>query len=76
MQADRFAVLRTDLEATFSQRAANRGLGHQESQKAGQLADAMLTELKSLVRQVQGGDFIEARKFIRSLAYEAQLPII
>ena len=76
LRADRFAVLRTDLDATFSQRAANRGLGQQESQKAGQLADAMLTELKSLVRQVQGGDFIEAQQFLRSLAYEAQLPVI
>jgi len=76
LQTDQFAAMRANLDATFSQRAANRGLEQQESQKVRQLTDTMMTELVGLVRQVQGADFVEAQQFIRSLAYEAQLPVI
>lgn len=76
LQADEFAAFRRELENTLAQRVADQGLAPEEQLKAQQTIQAMLEELKRLVREVNPTDYVEARRFIKSLAYETRLPLI
>jgi hypothetical protein len=76
LQADEFAAFRAELEETFAERAANGRIAAEERDQAQQTTKAMLEGLKKLVREVHPNDYIEARRFLKSLAYEAQLPTI
>lgn len=76
LQTDRFADFRTDLQRTFSQRAAQRGLKPPQRLRAGRTTDAMAAELKKLVRQAAPHDYIEAHRFLESLAHEVRLLVI
>ncbi len=76
LQADAFAGLRAELEKAFAERAASRRLEVGRQTAARQTTDAMLGQLKRFVHDVHPNDYAEAKRFIRSLAYEVRLSVI
>jgi hypothetical protein len=74
LQEDDYRTFRTDMESVFAQRAATGNLSPDAVGKAKQTTEAMLAELKSHVRDVSQQDYIAARRFIESLAYEVRSP--
>ena len=76
LQADEFAALRAELEKAFAERAASRRLEVAKQTAARQTTDAMLGQLKRFVHDVHPNDYTEAKRFIRSLAYEVRLSVI
>jgi len=75
LQSDEFTPFRAELDRLFAERAANGSFHTQDRVKVEQTAGAMLAELKTHVREVSPMDYTRARRFIESLAYEAQLPV-
>jgi hypothetical protein len=75
LQADEFAAFRAELEQTFVQRAADGRVGLEDHVKVSRTAKVMLDVLKTYVSEVDGMDYIAARRFIESLAFEARLPL-
>jgi hypothetical protein len=75
LRADEFAPFRVELEKSFVQRAANRGIGLEEHVKISQTAEVMLDVLKIYVGGVDPMDYMAARRFIESLAFEARQPL-
>jgi SLT domain-containing protein len=71
---DSFANDRAELEQLFAERAQAGGMSGEGSIKAQQATKAMLEDLKAQITQVPSSDYVRARKFIESLAYEASLP--
>ena len=69
-----YGVLRAALEHVFAQRAAAGQLHPYAVGFAKQATDGMLAQLKTRVREVPQQDYIAARRFIESLAYEVQRP--
>jgi hypothetical protein len=70
-----FSDGRLQLESLFAQR--NRGAGSSASSVAREVrtgATQMREQLKSKIRQISPAEYVAARKFLVSLAYEAQLP--
>ncbi|OHB72646.1 MAG: hypothetical protein A2V70_17300 [Planctomycetes bacterium RBG_13_63_9] len=74
LQSDEFAELRAELESVFSTRAANGEIGADELAVVSQTTSAMLNQLRKTVRDVNPMDYVMARRFIESLAYEARSP--
>jgi len=75
LQADEFVAFRAELEKVFAQRAANRGIGLEDHVKVSETAKVMLEVLKMYAGGVDPMDYVAARRFIESLAYEARQPI-
>ena len=74
LQEEEFGALRAALENVFAQRAVNGPLHADTAGAAKQATDGMMAHLKTRVREVDQQDYIAARRFIESLAYEAQRP--
>jgi hypothetical protein len=74
LQEDDYSTFRADLEGVFTERAASGSLSPDGVGKAKQATEAMLAELKSHVREVSQQDYIAARRFLESLAYEVRSP--
>jgi hypothetical protein len=74
LQEDDYRTFRSDVEGVFAQRAATGALSPDAVGKAKQATEAMLAELKSRVWDVSQQDYIAARRFIESLAYEVRSP--
>jgi hypothetical protein len=74
LQGDEYAAARAELEAFFGTRAAHGETSPADQAKVAQAARVMLNELKKAVRKVNPMDYTAARRFIKSLAYEATLP--
>jgi hypothetical protein len=70
LQDDRFAAHRSDLEKLFLTRAQQGALALEDRSQIRKTTDAMLNELRGLVRDVPQADYIAARRFIESLAFE------
>jgi len=70
-----FAVYRAQLEQLFSYRAAKGKFDSAPQRQVQELTGAMLARLKANIRQLSPMDYTEARGFLNSLAYEAQLPV-
>jgi hypothetical protein len=72
LQGDEFAPERGVLEQMFANRAMSHGAigvqGHATIKKA---VDAALAKLKVQIRQIDTGNYLEARNFLNSLGYEA-----
>ena len=71
LQRDQFAEHRERIDDLFVQRLDYGQDIHQEVQD---LSKEIHTEMCSLVREVPSAEYIQARKFIRSLAYDSQFP--
>lgn len=69
LQRDDFSEHRSQIEKLFVARLDyNQDIGQQVED----LTDGMHARLCSMVREVPSGDYIKARKFIRSLVHESQ----
>jgi len=74
LQEEEFGALRAALENVFTHRAMAGKLHPDAAGAAMQATDGMMAHLKTRVRGVDQQDYIAARRFIESLAYEAQRP--
>lgn len=77
LKAEPFAEHRAELEKIFAERAKNGYLTPEQYLRVRELTSSMTTELQSLVRQNPSryptSASIDARKFVESLALEANL---
>ncbi len=71
LKADCYEPLRTELEALFAQRAAG-DLDVEAYLELDRLIDQMIEQLKTTVCSVPQMDYVAAKRFLRSLAYEVQ----
>jgi len=71
---DEFAAGRDKLEQAFSRRASESVVGNDGYQKIQAETKTMLAELKEQVRQVSPSQYMLAKRFLESLAYEARHP--
>lgn len=74
LETDEFAQTRRQLEQLFQDWAYAGAVGAEKLDRIRDLTDAMLAELQAQVRTSRPADYVVARNFIQSLAYEAQLP--
>lgn len=74
LKADRYTPYRTELEQLFAKRAEHGVLGVDDHLQVRKTTGAMLDELKGQVREVPQMDYIAARRFVESLAYEGTAP--
>ncbi len=73
LTAAAFADLRRDLDRLFADRAGNKGaIGEENYGLILKRADQMQERLRGQIKQVPTDDYIEARRFLESLAYEAR----
>jgi len=75
LQDEQFAAYRAQLEQIFRYRATTGTVGSHQQQQVRQLTHRMLSRLKGNIRQLSPMEYTEARGFLTSLAYEAQLPV-
>jgi hypothetical protein len=64
----------SELERIFVNRAARGGLTAQEFLEANNLAQVLHTNLRSQITALPPQQFMQAFRFVESLAYEATLP--
>jgi hypothetical protein len=70
-----FDALRTQLDGLFAvQRANNSGLGTENFREIAALTAEMQILLDSMINQLHPDEYLAARRFIESLAYEARFP--
>ena len=74
LQTSPFDKPRGELDRAFSQRAQYGALDYEELQTVSQAAQAMLDQLAEQVASVPPADYIAAKRFLQSLAYEARQP--
>ena len=69
-----YAIQRAALERIFADRAYHGMIGADGYKLAMQATDDMLASLRMQIRELPPDQFIEARKFLQSLVYEASQP--
>lgn len=74
LQADEFARYRAELEALFATRADLGGINTWGYLRIDQTSKALLEQLKGRVADFPPQDYIQARRFLEALAYEAKYP--
>ncbi|HUT94613.1 MAG TPA: hypothetical protein VMY37_34475 [Thermoguttaceae bacterium] len=74
LQTDAYSAHRKELEQLFGKRAEHGVLGVDDQLQIRKTTTAMLAELKGQIRDVPQMDYIAARRFVESLAYEATAP--
>lgn len=70
--ADAFAPYRAQIEALFADRAAGGELTVAGSLRVAETTKTMLGELKRRIAQLPSSEYMAARRFLESLAYEAR----
>ncbi|MEX2560336.1 MAG: hypothetical protein WD403_10500, partial [Pirellulales bacterium] len=72
-----FAESRAALEELYAGRTpSNSGLGSRSGSEIKKAARRLQTELNAKVKTLSTDEFIQAKKFIDSLAYEARFPVV
>ena len=75
LQTSPFASHRKNLQKLFSARAASEGsIGVQQYSQIKRTTDAILEQLRRNIRRYPPQDYVEARRFVRGIAYEARFP--
>jgi len=74
LRADEFAQGRAAVEAAFTGRSASSAMGLSDLMKVRETTDSMLAQLKQSVRDLPPNEYIKAKRFLESLAYEAGRP--
>ncbi|NQT14172.1 MAG: hypothetical protein HQ582_15565 [Planctomycetes bacterium] len=74
LEREEYEPFRADLEEAFARRADNGRMEPADLEQAEQAAEGMIAELKSHVREIPSHQYIAARRFVESLAYDAQQP--
>lgn len=69
-----FGDYRHDLEMLFVKRADHGGLGYDDQIRVRNATTMLLNDLKANIQAYPPADYMAARRFVESLAYEAQLP--
>jgi hypothetical protein len=72
LKVDGFDKERQSMEQLLARRAENGGLGSNDQVAVRETTDAMLTQLKAAIRDMAPTDYTAAKRFLESLAYEAQ----
>jgi len=72
LQSAQFAGYRAELERLFAQLAADGSLAANQHHQLLGVADAMQTELEKIVRQARPTEYVEAKRFLESLVFQAQ----
>jgi hypothetical protein len=68
-----FADLRRDLDRLFAERANSKGaIGNDNYSLILDRVDQMKERLKAMIKEVPTGDYIDASRFLESLAHEAR----
>ncbi len=75
LQDRAFDSYRTELDRLFDRRAVAGRMQTDDYLNARQVTEAMTDELRGRVRELSPNDYAAAKRFLRSLAYEAQQPI-
>jgi hypothetical protein len=65
-----YAELTSRIDTLFAMRAKGTVMAHEEIQTA---CDELLAQLKADVNKFKSNDYLQAKNFVSSLAYEAQL---
>lgn len=73
LQTDQYAAYRSELEGLFAKRAHDGVVGTNDYLQIDKTTKAMLAELKKQVREVPQMDYIAAKRFLESLAFESKL---
>jgi len=74
LTSDEFAGDRSELESVFARRASCSAIGLEDYLKIRDTTDQMLAKLKGQIREAPARQYIIAKRFVESLAYEADLP--
>ncbi|MFH1922840.1 MAG: hypothetical protein ABIP48_23500 [Planctomycetota bacterium] len=74
LKKDQFSECRLQIEGLFAQYLLDNNREGSIYQEVKELADKMQVELSPLIRDVPSSEYIRARKFLRSIAYESRFP--
>lgn len=75
LEANAFAVARTELEILFEERAnGSAGLGTENYRQIQQVARRLKAALQDQVTRLDSSEYMQAKKFIDSLSFEARFP--
>ncbi len=74
LQVEQFAKSRAELEGVFGRRASKGTIGPADYMKARQVTQTMLNDLKDQIKQIPSEQYMVAKNFLQSLAYEAARP--
>lgn len=74
LMTDAFADSREQLEPMFQEWARQGAANSEELARIQQATGQMTAELKAQIQTASSTDYLAARRFLESLAYEAQLP--
>ena len=74
LTAQQYSRQRVELEKAFSDRAYHGVMGAEAFLKVLQLTEDILSNLKSRVRDLPSDQYVAAKRFLESLAYEASQP--
>jgi hypothetical protein len=69
-----YSAIRAELEKAFADRAYHGVMGSETFLKVAQLVDDMLSSLRERIRAVPADQYVTAKRFLLSLAYEASQP--
>lgn len=73
LRGEEFTQSRDELEKLFSKRASVDGnIGPETYRQIRDTTDAMMAQLKANIKKYRAHEYIDARKFIESLAFEAR----
>lgn len=74
LRLDSFGDDRAEVDSIFAQRAATGAIGADDFMKVRSASNAMIAELKKQVREIPPDQYMIAKRFIESVAYEAGRP--
>ena len=74
LRSDEFTDSRAELEKAFAERAAHGVVGTDDYMKIKKTTGAMLADLKKQIRKAVPDQYMVAKRFLESLAFEAGLP--
>jgi len=74
LRTDGFADDRAKLEATFGRRASHSAIDPETYMTIKQTTEDMLADLKAQIRKVPADQYMVAKRFLESLAFEASQP--
>ncbi len=75
LQGADLANLRSVVDAAFSQRASQGSLSSADLQQVEQATEALQAVLKQRIRELPATEYIAAKQFLSSLAYEVRQPL-
>jgi hypothetical protein len=75
LQSEAFDHHRAELEELFSRRAENGRISGEDFLQLKQVTEALNSDLKDRVHHLPLNEYATAKRFLKSVAYEAQLPV-